>query len=444
MVTARELACTVLVQVMDEGAMSHIALREALDQATETFGMEGRDRRFATALVQGTLERLLLLDAKINGLSKTPVKKMKPWIRELLRMSTDQLLFLPEIPASAVCNVAVKLAQKRKFHGLKGFVNGILRNISRDPSLPDVDDSARYSQQEWLVHRWEESFGREQTEIMMQAFFERRPLAVRRNTSIVNADTLYASWERDGLTAEPVPYVPDAWYLKGFESIDRTEAFRKGWIQVQDVSSMLAAVAAAPEKGASILDLCAAPGGKSMHLADLTGSGGSVLARDLTENKTRMIRENRERAGFTWMKVEEADARVLDEDLIDCMDVVMADLPCSGLGTMGHKPEIRYRITPEAIRELAALQREILAQAWRYVKPGGVLVYSTCTITPEENQENFYWIAENTPLIPESLDAFLPEALHSETTAKGYLQLLPGIHKGCDGFFISRFRKLER
>ena len=181
-----------------------------------------------------------------------------------------------------------------------------------------------------------------------------------------------------------------------------------------------------------------------MHLADLTGSGGSVLARDLTENKTRMIRENRERAGFTWMKVEEADARVLDEDLIDCMDVVMADLPCSGLGTMGHKPEIRSRITPEAIRELAALQREILAQAWRYVKPGGVLVYSTCTITPEENQENFYWIAENTPLIPESLDAFLPEALHSETTAKGYLQLLPGIHKGCDGFFISRFRKMER
>ena len=177
-----------------------------------------------------------------------------------------------------------------------------------------------------------------------------------------------------------------------------------------------------------------------MHLADLTGSGGSVLARDLTENKTRMIRENRERAGFTWMKVEEADARVLNEDLIDCMDVVMADLPCSGLGTMGHKPEIRYRITPEAIRELAALQREILAQAWRYVKPGGVLVYSTCTVNRLENDENRAWFLNEYPFEPVDISGRLGIDFQEDSLKEGYIQLYPGVHP-CDGFFISVMKR---
>lgn len=438
MVGARELACQVLVQVMDENAMSHVALREALARCPE---MEGRDRRFATTLVQGTLEQLLILDAKLASVSKTPVKKMKPWIRELLRMSTYQLLFLPSIPASAVCNEAVKLAEKRKFHGLKGFVNGVLRSISRDPSLPEGNLALRYSMPEWLVSRWQKCYGSRVTEQILQGLLAHRPLAVRQNVSKVSREDLMASLEKENITAAPVPFIENGFYLQGFESIDRTEAFRRGWIQVQDVSSMLAAKAAGPAPGACVLDVCAAPGGKSLHLADQVGEKGFVLACDLTPAKTAMIEENRDRCGFSQLSVLVRDARVLIPEQIEKYDVVMADLPCSGFGTMGHKPEIRYRVNEASIRELSALQREILAQVWQYVKPGGVLIYSTCTIAPEENEENYRWILEHTPLKAESLNPWLPERLHSETTEKGYLQLLPGVHEGCDGFFISRFRR---
>lgn len=439
MTSARELACQVLMQVMDSGEMSHIALREALAGCPE---MESRDRRFATTLVQGTLEQLRILDAKLDSVSKTPVRKMKPWIRELLRMSTYQLLFLPSIPASAVCNEAVKLAVKRKFQGLKGFVNGVLRTISRDPSLPEGGLALTYSQQDWLVERFLKQYGPEKTEQILKGFLARRPLTVRQNLSKVSTEMLMASWEREGIRTEPAPYIKNGFYLQGFESIDCTEAFRRGWIQVQDVSSMLAAAAAAPAAGAHVLDVCAAPGGKSLHLADQVGEKGSVLACDLTAAKTSLIEENKARCGFSQLAVRVQDARVLVPEFCGAFDLVMADLPCSGLGTMGHKPEIRYRVSEDSIRGLAALQREILAQAWQYVKSGGTLLYSTCTITPEENEDNYHWILDNTSLKALSLDPCLPESLRSETTENGYLQLLPGVHEGCDGFFISKFIRL--
>ena len=435
MTGARELACQVLVQVMDEGEMSHIALREALSRNP---GMEGRDRHFVTALVQGTLERLYPIDEKINSVSKTPVKKMKPWIRELLRVSTYQLLYMDSIPPSAVCNEAVKLAVKRKFQGLKGFVNGVLRSIARDPSLPQGNLALEYSQQEWFVEKLTRQYGIENTRKILEGYLEKRPLSIRVNTSKVTAEKLKASWERESIEAEPVGYIENAFYLKGFDSIDRTEAFQKGWIQVQDVSSMLAAHVAAPNPGSRVMDLCAAPGGKSLHLADLVGEHGMVLSCDLTEKKVDLIRENQLRCGFAQIHPRVRDARTEDESLFGTMDVVMADLPCSGLGTMSHKPEIRYRVTPDIVMDLAKLQREILTHAWKYLRPGGVLVYSNCTVAEEENVENFQWLLENTPLEPVSLDPYLPESLRSETTAKGYLQLLPGIHPGCDGFFISK------
>ena len=220
-------------------------------------------------------------------------------------------------------------------------------------------------------------------------------------------------------------------------------AFRKGNIQVQDVSSMLAGEIAAPKEGDYVIDLCAAPGGKSLYLADKLHGTGRVDARDLSRTKTDMIRENALRQNFLNVVVTEKDATQLDSESLEKADIVLADVPCSGLGVIGKKKDIKYKLNPGKILDLVNLQRKILEQASTYVKPGGTLIYSTCTIGKEENLDNIEWFTENYPYELESLDPYLCRELWSETTRKGYLQLLPGIHK-CDGFFMARLkRKIE-
>lgn len=209
---------------------------------------------------------------------------------------------------------------------------------------------------------------------------------------------------------------------------------------MQDVSSMIAGEAAGFQKDSFVLDLCAAPGGKSLYAADKLCGTGMVEARDLTERKVALIEENIERCRAENMRAVRSDATVLDKSMIGRADTVIADVPCSGLGVIGRKTDIKYKMTPEKISELVKLQRRILTNAVQYIKPGGTLIFSTCTICRRENEENVKWLLENFELEAESLDAFLCEELHSETTAEGYLQLLPGVHK-TDGFFAARLRK---
>ncbi len=434
----RETACRILEAVLEQGGQSHQMLRETLGRERD---MDARDRRFVQRLVQGTLERLLLLDAKLNAVSRTPVRKMKPWIRSLLRMSTYQLLFLDNIPAPAVCSQAVQLAEKRGFAGLKGFVNGVLRNIARDPSLPEGGPELFYSVPRWLLDRWEAELGPEAAQAFLQASLEPGRLAVRWNLSCAAPEAIRQSLERQKVRTEPLPYGLPGAYLEGFDRVDRLEAFEKGWLQVQNVSSILAGLAAAPEPGNRVLDLCAAPGGKSLHLADQLRGSGQVVACDLTPRKVEKIEENRRRCGFSNLEARVSDARVFRPEWEGAFDWVMADLPCSGLGTIGHKPEIKYRVTPAELDSLAGLQREILSVAWRYLKPGGVLVYSTCTVSRQENQENFQWLLEHFPLEPVSLEGTLPAGLREKSLAEGVLQLVPGVHP-CDGFFISKCKRI--
>ncbi len=439
MENTREMACRIVEAVLEQGAQSHQALRETLGRYPD---MDGRDRRFVQRLVQGTLERLLLLDAKLGQVSRTPVKKMKPWIRSLLRVGTYQLLFLENIPASAVCSQAVKLAEKRGYSGLKGFVNGVLRNIARDPSLPEGGPELLYSTPGWLLERWEAELGAEKTEAFLRASLEPARLAVRWNQSLAAPEEILRSLKAQGVEAEPLPYGLPGAYLEGFDRVDRLEAFRRGWLQVQNVSSILAGRAAAPAPGSRVLDLCAAPGGKSLDLADQVGEKGQVTACDLTPRKVEKIEENRRRCGFSQITAQVSDARVFRPEWEGAFDLVMADLPCSGLGTIGHKPEIKYRMTPQELDSLAALQREILTHAWRYLRPGGLLVYSTCTVNRQENLENFRWLLAQFPLEPVSLAEALPDGPQEDTLAEGYLQLVPGTHP-CDGFFISKCKRKQ-
>ncbi|MCD8055087.1 MAG: 16S rRNA (cytosine(967)-C(5))-methyltransferase RsmB [Lachnospiraceae bacterium] len=434
---ARETALRVLLEV-ERGEKSHIALQNTWMRHPE---ISVQDRRFILRLVQGTLEKRMQLDGRIDQKSRVPVAKMKPVIRNLLRMSAFQLFYMDRVPVSAVCNEAVKLTGKFHMQGLKGFVNGVLRAMARETSWPEEPLSVSASVPEWILDLWRAEYGEEALTGLLRSLEEPHRLTVRRVTSRVSEPELLDSLAAEEASAVPAPFPGDALILHVTGRLEDLTAFRKGWFQIQDLSSMLVGSLAGIRPGDRVLDVCAAPGGKSLHAADLLAGTGEVLACDLSEAKAARIRENIRRSGLFNIRAAVQDATVFVPAWEGQMDVVLADLPCSGLGVMGRKPEIRYSVMPEQVRELAALQRQILGNVWRYVKPGGILLYSTCTVTPEENRENRQWILEHLPFRPESFGALLPEALRGEITAEeGSLQLLPGIYP-CDGFYIARFRR---
>ncbi len=455
----RAAALDILLEIFEKDTLSHLALRRGLQNHPE---YDKQQRAFLTRLVEGTVERRLELDYIIGQYSSVPMKKMKPIIRNILRMGVYQLLYMDAVPDSAVCNEAVKLANKRGFAGLKGFVNGLLRKVAsqkKEISYPSVDTveelSVRYSMPQWLVDTWCRAYGREQTVKMLQAVLKERPLIVHHNRSAADAETVKKDLAARNVAVQSHPYHADAWVLEGVDRLETLEAFVKGWIQPQDISSQLTSDLAVQamkklwqdrkdgewqaDEPLYILDVCGAPGGKSLYIADAAKDlsiPAVITSRDLTEDKTAMIEENRHRLHLDNMQVQVHDALIFDPAWEGRADLVVADLPCSGLGIMGRKNDIKYRMTSETQAELANLQRQILSVIWRYVRPGGYLLYSTCTINPAENDDNFRWIQENFPFRPVDITHWLPEALRTESVVGGSLQLLPGVHDS-DGFFLT-------
>lgn len=436
----REIALDVLSEVLENGAFVHVALSRALFKYQY---LEKQERAFITRVVDGTVERLLPVDQAIALCSATPLKKMKPFIRTLLRMSVYQILFMDRVPDSAVCNEAVKLAAKRKFFGLKGFVNGVLRAVSRKKEEFDFrDPSLKYSMPRWLISRWEKDYGKETAEGMMKAFLEDRAVTVRCNRELASPEEVLRSLEAQGAKAEVSPYGEDLLILHDYDYLEGLEAFAAGWIQVQDTSSYFVGKLVDPRPGSHVIDVCSAPGGKSLHLADMMKGTGLVEARDLTWQKVALIEENAERSGVRNIRTEVWDALERKEESVEQADIVIADLPCSGLGIIGKKPDIKYRITEKDLEDLAALQRNILSVVWQYVKPGGLLCYSTCTADPLENQENAAWFREQFPFDPVDITGRLGDGIRESSMKEGWIQLLPGKHP-CDGFFISLFRRQD-
>ena len=444
-VNTRELILGILLEVNKEGQYSHLVIRSTLEKYQY---LEKQERAFISRVCEGTLEYKIRLDYILNQFSTVPAKKMKPVIRELLRSSVYQILYMDSVPDSAVCNEAVKLARKKGFYNLTGFVNGVLRKIAREygsirfpgKDQPEEYLSVIYSMPKWLVQRFLEQYGFEKTEKMLESFLKEKPTTIRIREYLVDKKAVLESLERQQVTVEKAPYIENAYYLKNYDYLPVLEAFRMGTVQVQDVSSMLVGDIADPNEGDYVIDLCAAPGGKTLCIADKLKGTGRVDARDISRSKTDLIRENAIRQSFLNVVVTEKDASQLDSDSLEKADILIADVPCSGLGVMGRKTDIKYKMNPAKIQELAGLQRLILEQASTYVKPGGTLIYSTCTITNEENLDNVKWFTEHFPYELESLDPYLCKELQSETTSKGYLQLLPGVHQ-CDGFFIARMKR---
>lgn len=435
----RGIVLDILAEVLDKGCFVHLVLNQALQKYQY---LDKSDRAFITRVTEGTLEYLLQIDYIINKYSKTKTDKMKPLIRNLLRMSVYQILYMDRVPDSAACNEAVKLAVKRRFTGLKGFVNGVLRTISREKaSLVFDSPSLAYSIPQWMYDMWEKEYGSGKAEMIAASFLEDRPTWVRCNLSRASREAILKSLDSQGVMVKELDCLPSVLAISGYDYLEGLECFQNGWIQVQDAASAFVGELADPKEGDYIIDVCAAPGGKSLHLADKMKGTGMVEARDLSYQKTALIEENVARSGAANIKAVVWDALVPDEDAREKADIVIADLPCSGLGIIGKKPDIKYNMTMDKMRELSRLQRDILSVVWRYVKPGGTLVYSTCTIDPMENEGNAMWLSENFPLKPVDLSGRLGEDFDEPSLKDGRIQFLPGIHP-FDGFFISVFRRV--
>ena len=464
--SARAVALDCLLAVTEDGAFSHTVLNSAREKYA---WMSVEDRSFITRLVHGTLEYLIQLDAVLNRISSVPVRKMKPPVRGILRMSAYQLLYLDRIPERAVVHEAVELAAMRGFRGLKGFVNAVLRSLCREKEAvkreisESRDFSFRYAMPPWIVRQFREELGEERAELVLQSFFRQMPLYVRpvsgrAGLSDKGSEELPEEHPENGpeefpKELVPSPWCPDLLVLPEGDDTSREAReqvlalLREGRAIVQDLGSAAAVRAAMPTPGSRIIDLCAAPGGKSIAAASLMEGSGQVLAFDLTEEKVQILNQNAERAGLAGIiRGETGDATVFRQELEGSADLVIADLPCSGLGVLGQKPDIRLNLKEEQIPELAALQRTMLGQAARYVRPGGKLLFSTCTISRRENEDNRAWFLETHPEFrPEPVEtgeSLFPGLSGRPELSEGYLQMLPGEFP-CDGFFFALFRRTE-
>jgi 16S rRNA (cytosine967-C5)-methyltransferase len=432
-----------LSEVIEGDKYSHTVLGHTLKKYQQ---LNKQERAFISRLFTGTVKIYLRLDYVINQFSTLPVTKMKPLIRNLLRMSVYQIMYMDQVPVSAVCNEAVKLAKKRGFTKLSGFVNGVLRNIARGSKeiyYPDRQKDpvyyleVTYSFPKWLVTELLGQYDFDTVEKMMEASLKEKKTTIRCNTAKILPAGLKAKLTDEGVTVEESEYLDYAFKIKDYDYLEKLEAFRQGLFTVQDVSSMLVCEAADIKENAYVVDVCAAPGGKALHAAQ---KAKFVSARDLTDYKIKLIDENISRMGFANVETKVWDATIPDEDVINRADVVICDLPCSGLGVIGKKIDIKYKLTQNQHKELIELQRMILQTAQSYVKEEGILIFSTCTVNYGENQGNREWFLKHFDFHSESLDPFLPDNLKNDTTKEGYLQLLQGV-QNTDGFFLTRLRK---
>lgn len=386
----REIIIDILDEILEQDGYLHLVLNQTLDKYQY---LSKQQRAFISRVSRGCVEQLIQIDAVLGQFVKKPkVSKMKPAIRCILRSSVYQILYMGGVPDSAVCNEAVKLAKKKGYGGLGGFVNGVLRNISRNKEGISFSTlSEQYSMPQWIIDLWENQYGEDKTKEMLSALLEKKKTAIRVNTSKISVEELRTQLEDQGIKVEKCPEISYGLYIGDYDYLKAIPQFVQGLFYVQDFSSMMVAHVAEIKKDDYIMDVCAAPGGKSLHAAELLQGSGMVEARDVSDYKVSLMQENIDKSGMKNIRAVKWDATVLDEASVEKADVVICDAPCSGLGVISGKPDIKYHMSREKQLELAKLQRNILSTVWRYVKPEGTLLYSTCTVCQEENQKNVEW-----------------------------------------------------
>lgn len=446
---ARSTALDVLLKVEQAQAFSNLQLNQALRSGK----LERQEAALATELVYGTLQRLNTIDHHLSRFVTRGLDKLQPWVRNLLRLSFYQLYYLDRIPPHAAVNEAVNIAKRRGHKGISGMVNGVLRNVLRNLdslSIPSTWPAVKRialtaSHPEWLVERWIEQFGEDETEAMCEENNRPPLLSARVNRLQTDRETLLAELRQSQIEAEPSLLSADGIVLRGRSgNLAMTSWHEEGKLTIQDESSMLVAAVLAAAPGMRVLDCCAAPGGKTTHIAEMMQDIGEVWANDIHEHKQQLIDSQAKRLGLTCVKTIVGDAgRLAERFPVEHFDRILLDAPCSGLGVIRRKPDIKWRKNAEELSELPALQARLLEEAAKLLRPGGTLVYSTCTIEPAENEQiiSRFLAAHPEFTVDRSLSELVPQVLAPNIDRElGAIRILPH-HFGSDGFFIARLQK---
>ena len=438
---AREVAMLTLNACQRQGGWSDGELKKQLSAA----GLDHRDAALATQLCFGVLQNQMLLDFYLSKFSNIPLKRMEGKVLQILRLGAYQMLFLTKIPHSAAVNRAVAMTKLHcKNPRAAGMVNGILRSLERNrdnlPVIPQQDPvmylSTLYSHPEWMVKEFLLTLGEQETPQLLAADNSQPPMTGMVNRCRTTTQELLAQLETEQAQVQPHPWLEDCVILTKTGNLERLQAFQEGLFYIQDPASRCAILAAAAEPGMRVLDCCAAPGGKSFAAAIVMKNQGEIISCDLHPHKKRLIQAGAERLGLTIIHPQTADGKVYREEWAEAFDLVIVDSPCSGLGVIRKKPDIRYK-DPEPLAELPQIQRSILNNAARYVRPGGILLYSTCTLLYRENEEVVQSFLSDH--IDYKLESYTLPGPLGEITA-GMVTLWPHRH-GTDGFFISKLRK---
>ena len=440
------VALDVLTDVHQRDAYATLALG---DRLTRNSALSPRDKRLVTELTYGTLENRIRLDYMLDFFLER--KDIEPMVRDILRLGVYQLFFLDKVPQSAAVDESVKLTRAKDREAFTGLVNAVLRNMLREPlrvqypsprTEPARYLSVTYSLPLWMAERFIACFGEAEALAIAQYKPEERAVTVRPNLERTSVEAFEGFLKRRYLRTKP-GIVPGAYRVEQPGDLTQEPEYQKGLFSIQGESALLAAQAVGVQPGWTVLDACAAPGGKTAVLAEAMRGSGRVHAWDVHEHRVALLRAMAARLHVDNVRPAQRDAAVFRQDVEGTMDAVLVDAPCSGLGVMLNKPDVKYRQTPESVASLVVLQREILDACCRYVRPGGVLVYATCSILPEENQEQVAgFLARHPEFAPDALAPLLPEALRARAQG-GELQLFA--HRdGLDGFYIARMRRAGR
>ena len=439
MKTVRQAAFEALLKIQREDAYSNLVVDAALKE-NEHF--DDRDKAFFSNLVYGTLDRLILIDYNLGLYLNQPVRKLKPELHTILRLGAYQLLFLDKVPSRAAVNESVNLAKVNKSAFAASLVNAVLRRVADNGlQLPEGEQKGpaylaiKYSCPEWLISLWIDAYGLENAVAIAEKALEPAPVIIKVNTTKTTVDDLIWKLAEDGVIAEKSEKFPDSLVLENTGAVEELAAYKEGLFHAQDFASQLCCRAVDPQIGETVFDLCSAPGGKAFTIAEAMQNTGCVRAFDIYQSRVDLIRNGAKRLGLINVYTYLSDASIFNENY-GMADRVLCDVPCSGLGIIRRKPEIRFKKAAD-IDNLPELQYRILCNATRYLKDGGRLVYSTCTLNPKENEEVCNrFLAEHPEF--EAVEV-LPEIPRYNGKDK-YLTLMPHIHS-TDGFFVAAFCK---
>lgn len=437
--SARATALRVLVSCRNNGAWADAALKAQISRD----GLSGPDAALCSRIVYGVMQNRMLLDFYIGAYCTQKPDHLQPPLLEILRIGAYQIIYLDKIPDSAAVNTSVELAKLAKRGQASGLVNAVLRKLSQNkkalPPVPERDDvqrlSIQYSHPKWFVKRLVSLLGREEAERFLACDNQIAPITVQVNPLKTTLEALTEELQQAGISVQPHSWVPDCLELSGTGDLAALPSFREGKFLVQDPAARLVSLIAGIRPGQKVLDVCAAPGGKSLSAAFAMAGNGSIVACDLHENKLKRIQESADRLGVNIITTQAADGRVFRPEWEASFDTVLVDAPCSGLGIIRKKPDTRYKKADDLFT-LPVVQAAILDNAARYVRPGGTLVYSTCTILPEENEQvTEAFLAEHADFGLEPFELPLPVG-----KSDGSLTLWPQRHD-TDGFYICRMMR---